>query len=360
MKNKLIRPSFIILFHAETLMLLLCPAMAGGQSEQLAGRDISMTLIHCKDKSSVRLASDNAELMTRKVTVDENENIQQMLTSNGILADGESIGILYLLNPGIDPRSITHGTEIILPVIKLKNKEASGPRDNCLVALTLDRKAKQDLLNTIKRLDVAAAGITGLSSKSFSSPEAKDTFAVLTKSISENLGTFKILLRERTRPLCLETIQQMNDEAEQMISILDKIAHETEYKVAANEIRSVGLIAKNMSVRMKSLDESKGSGGIPSRWPEVRVSIRVVNTVDGNEVKNLRVYYVAQGLWNNRNKYERSFDKLSSPSERDLPEADYFIWAGKPQDSAPLSDRKSVEIRRKAENEKIELDLTIK
>ena len=360
MKNGPTSRSFACLIYVGIIIMLLYPTTSLGQETSLAALNISMTLINVKDKSSIKLTSEDVELTTTKTIVKENEDVQQLLTSNGIYADGESIGILYRLNPTMDPKLNNKGAEIVVPTIKTMKPITGYSRDKYLLALTLDRKMKQDLLDGIRRLDVAAAAISGLGTEPFGSTAIRDSFTVLTRTILESMETFKVLIRERTRPLSLELIRQMNDEAEQVISMLDTITHKKGYRLTENDIGSARLIAKNMTVRMKSLDETKGSGGIPSRWPEVRVSIRVVNTVDGKEVKNLRVYYVGQGLWNTRSKYERSFDKLSSPSERDLPEADYYIWAGKPQDSTPLSDRKSLEIRRKTENERVELDLTIK
>jgi hypothetical protein len=359
MKNKSFNSLFTRMVHFGIMMLLFCPAIGKGQETKLTELNISMTLINLRDKSSTNLSSEDAELTTKKIIMKENDNIQKLLTGNGIYADGESIGILYHLNPGMDPKSIKAGAEILFPVIKMKKQLASSSKEDCLVALTLDKKIKQDFINTIKQFDIVAAGISSLSFNSSIPPEVKDKFIALTKPIMENMETFKVLIRERTRPLSSEMILQMNDEGDQMISIIEKITHKN-YILTNNDIESIELIAKNMTIRMKTLDEAKGAGGISSNWPEVSVFVRAIDVSHGKEINNLRVYYVGQGLWNDRIKYEKSFDKLTSPSERILPEADYYIWVGKPQDSTPLSDRKSLEVRKKAENEKIGIDLIIK
>ncbi len=66
-----------------------------------------------------------------------------------------------------------------------------------------------------------------------------------------------------------------------------------------------------------------------------------------------------QALWKYRHKYESSFGKLSSPTERSLPEATYFFWAGRPGDSTPLSDRKKESVRKSEMSKKIEVELVI-
>ena len=173
------------------------------------------------------------------------------------------------------------------------------------------------------------------------------------------MESFKVVIKERTRPLSSETLQQMTTEAKRMNAILNDIINNNK-NVNKNDLDTALLISKDMDIKMKSLAEQKGVGELPSRWPDVLVTVKTIDVHKDQEINNMRVYYVPQALWNYRASEAKSFDRLTSPTDRVLPEADYYIWAGKLDDSTPLTERKTLEVRKVTGKEKIELDLAVK
>jgi K+/H+ antiporter YhaU regulatory subunit KhtT len=359
MKSMILKPVSLLLLQIGLILSLAGPILASGQETGMSALNISMALINQRDGSSKILPPGSIELASQKVTFKEGDKLEKLLASQGIFADGESVGIVYLLNPGLDAKSMKAGAEIILPFVKDK-KQFSGEFDKgSLVALTLDKDQKQEFLKVLRELEASTTSLMGLSAKQFESPEEKSKFIKTTKSIVDKMGGFKIVIKERTRPLNSEMLQQMNSEAKQMNSILDNIIKHNQ-NVSKNDLETAELISRDMDIRMQSLAEQKGVGGLPPRWPDVLVTVKTINVQQGKEIPNLRVYYVPQALWNYRNGIEKSFDRLTSPADKALPEADYYIWAAKPGDSTPITERKALEVRKPTGKERIELDLAVK
>ena len=67
----------------------------------IADLNISMMFVNQKDNSSVKVVGNTIELASEKIIYQENNAIDNIIISNGIIPDGESLGILYLINPNI-------------------------------------------------------------------------------------------------------------------------------------------------------------------------------------------------------------------------------------------------------------------
>ncbi|MCX5893604.1 MAG: hypothetical protein NTW80_11660 [Deltaproteobacteria bacterium] len=360
MKSLASKPVSLLLFQVVLLLSLLYPALGSGQETGIAALNISLALINQRDGSSRGLPEGSVELASQKVTLKEGESLEKLLASNGIFADGESIGMVYQLNPTLDAKAIKPGAEIMVPFVKDKKQLSGEFAKGGLVAVTLDKAKKQEFIKLLKELEVAATGLSDLKVQQFDSPEEMAKFSKTTKSVVDKMAGFKVVIKERTRPLNSEMLQQMIGEAKQMTSILNKII-KVDQKVSKDDLQTVELTAKDMDIRMQSLAEKKGLGGLPLRFPELLVTVKTIDVEKGKEISNLRVYYVPQALWNDRdNQYKRSFDRLTSPADRVLPEADYFIWAANPHNGTPLTEKMALEVRKTTGREKIELDLAIK
>lgn len=347
------------LLHIVVVICLFYPSLSSGQETGLSSLNIAMTLINQREGSSKILPQGSVELAAQKVTLKEGDSLETLLFSKGIFADGESIGVVYRLNPALDAKAIKSGAEIMVPFVKDKKQFAGEFDKGGLVALTLDKEKKQEFIKVLKELDAAMTSVAKLQPQQFDSVAEKDTFLKTTKSIVDKMESFKVVIKERTRPLSSETLQQMTSEAKQMNAILNDIIKNNK-KVSKNDLETALLISKDMDIKMKSLAEQKGLGELPSRWPDVLVTVKTIDVQKNQEINNMRVYYVPQALWNYRASEAKSFDRLTSPADRALPEADYYIWAGKLDDSTPLTERKTLEVRKVTGKEKIELDLAVK
>jgi len=265
MKNKSLNSRFIKLFCVVIIFLLLCPTVSRGKETGVASLNISMDLMNQRDKTSRSLPEGSTKLTSQKIIFKESDSIEKLLTANGISADGESIGILYRLNPDLDFKSIKAGSEIILPIIKDRQKLTNEFSGGYLVALRLDKELKQDFLRALSELKTSAGETSGLKLQQFESPEAKDKFVGTTKSIVKKIEAFKWAVIYRTRPLSSAMLQQMLYEAEQVQLVLIKIIKDNQ-EVSKADFETLDLVEKNMNIRMKALVEEKGegAGGLPA------------------------------------------------------------------------------------------------
>jgi hypothetical protein len=344
------------------ILLIVClflPCHSSGPETRLSSLNISMTLINQGTGYSKLLPAGSVEVAEQKVTLKEGDSLEKLLTSRGIFADGESIGVVYRLNPALDAEAIKAGADVVVPLVKDKKAFAGEFDRGGLVALTLDKEEKKEFIGILREFQAAAASVVNLQPEQFNSVAEKDAFAKTTKLIFDEMESFKVVLKERTRPLNSDVVVQMIGEAKLMNAILTDIV-KLNRKVGKDDIEAAVLIAKDMDIRMKSLAEQKGLGQLPSRWPEVLVTVKTIDVQKGKEVNNMRVYYVPQALWKYRDTEAKSSDRLTSPADVVLPEADYYIWAGKLDDATPLTERKTLEVRKTTGNEKIELDLAVK
>jgi len=353
MKKELDLMKFVLIFTVIISIYSVTNTIAGTGIE---GLDISTMLINQKDHSKINATDINIELTTKRIVFKETDTIDKILISNGIYPNGESLGILYRINADIDEKVIKTNTLLTIPAIV-------KPRENCLVVLTLDKGIKQDFLKTLKLLDKHVEQISNVQIGQFGSITEKEQFTQSIKSITKSMDFFGEAINRQTRPLSSEMLRQMNDEAKLMNLVLNNTVNNKQ-GFGASDMEAVDLVLKNMNIRMQSLNEKKGPGGLHSRWPEVRVTVKTIDTNRGMEVHNLQIYYVPKALWPYRKDCEKSFDKVTSPSDRDLPEADYYIWAGKKSDptkeSILLTDRADLEVRKKTQQQNIEKDLVIK
>jgi hypothetical protein len=349
----------IRLFSIALIIFYFVPGSSSGQEKRLDSLSISMTLINQKVGSSKILSQKSVALAEQKVTLAPGDNLEKLLISKGIFADGESIGIVYQLNPALDAKAIKTGVEVTVPFVKDKKQFKEEFDQGGVVALTLDKEKKQEFITVLKELESAATSVAKLQPQQFDSIVEKDMFTQTTKSIVDKMVNFKIVIKERTRPLNSEILQQMNSEARQMNAILNDIIT-SKRKVGKNDIETAMLISKDMDIKTNSLTEQKGIGELPSRWPEVLVTVKTIDVQKRKEVNNMRVYYVPQALWNYRDSEAKSADRLTSPTNMVLPEADYYIWAGKFDNDTPLTEIKTLEVRKIPGKETIELDLAVK
>lgn len=113
-----------------------------------------------------------------------------------------------------------------------------------------------------------------------------------------------------------------------------------------------------MDLRFNRLEEVMGTAGLPPRWPEVKVTVKTIDA-QGAEKNNLQVYIVPEALYGKPG-YTTPFDKVSSPTDRTMPEAYYFVWAEKPGDN-PRKEygRKNVTVIRRGGKDEITVDIVV-
>jgi len=263
MKRKSLFSSVNKPLYIVTIFLVLCPAASLGQERDLRSLNITATLINPQaDNSSVALAGREIKLTTLKMMWREGDSIQKLLTTNHVYADGESVGILYMLNPYLDSKSLIAGEEIVLLSVNNPEEFSREFDKGCLVLLALDDGLKKQLCSVSKDLSAFTAQTSGLNAQQFESPGEKDDFVRGVKSIIETMDTFAVVIQERARPLSSDMLGQMLNELEQAKAIIQNTIIGKK-RLGRLDTQTFALIEKNMTRRQKILNEEKGIG----EWP---------------------------------------------------------------------------------------------
>lgn len=357
MRRKLLFPMIVTVSKGVVSFVLVCSITICTHATQTHGLDASIVLIRPIDGSSITLKEEEMGLATEKVVVKDGDSVENLLISNGIYADAESIGVVYDLNPNLDAKSIRSTSELILPKVTGGKELLHAFDDGYMAFLTPDKEMKKHFFNNSKSLEGLTENISVLGLHLFENAEYKEKF---TKSVAytiESLDTIGTVIKTRGRHFSSEVLRQINSETKLLSTILDRAILE-DRKLSETDWERIKLIEEDMQIKMRAFDEKMGPGELPPRWREAIVVVRTLNVYTGNEVHNLRVYYVPVALYGIGE--EDTFDQVTSPTEeRMLPEANYRIWAGNPGDTAPLSDIKKLKVRKTSKEKKILVELTI-
>ncbi len=285
------------------------------------------------------------------------KNIKKIFKQNGILLDGESLGLFYELNPDYNNET-PNIYKIVVPKFSGNKDYLKALEDGYLVAITLDRNIKIEFIKMSETLGLLKDQVSKNYNALFEFNDVKSTFFENLNSICEIMRLFRVLLVERTRPLSSEVIHQMTNEGEYLTHQLTEVL-EKKHELSTSTVEFVKQIMINMEIRSSFLKEKKGPGKMPDRWPESRVIVRIFNLKNGKrtEVQDLRVHYVPKALWKVREKYKDFFCQIGSPVSKTIPCANYCIWASKPENAAePLTEKMELSLRKE---EQVELDLVM-
>ena len=78
------------------------------------------------------------QIIAKKITLRDDDNLQKILENNGIYPDGESIGVVYYLNPDIDVELMKAGNVIAVPSATIKREPMGDEENYGMVSLTVD------------------------------------------------------------------------------------------------------------------------------------------------------------------------------------------------------------------------------
>lgn len=177
--------------------------------------------------------------------------------------------------------------------------------------------------------------------------------------IRQELGSKKLILSD-------EVLSQLNANAETAISILSKL-DQVNPRLDKKGQERIQAIERGLNLKMSRFNEIKGTPTKPpDTYPVVRVIVRTLKT-DGNVEPNLQIYYLEESYYDGNAFYDadearkstKTFERVSSPSDRELPEANYWVWAGRGNNPTPISGIKRLEVRRPSTGKEIEVDLIV-
>ncbi|MEA3211256.1 MAG: hypothetical protein QOE70_4313 [Chthoniobacter sp.] len=307
-------------------LLVISRAVAASAASPLAGRENDL-----RWAQPPRAIAAGVRLETAGIEASAGATIEELLKANGIQPGNDAFALVYELNPDLETlRPLPRNVRLVLPRVE------GGTRES-LVTIALDRRLKAELEREI-------AALPDL--KSINGPADADL-----REIYDFLKYLRTIVANGILPVSRETLEQIKAEAALLRRILEKPAD------LANEQAKITAIRNDFEVRRSAFAESRGPEP-PTRWLDARVVVRTLR--DGKELPNLQIYYVPEALFGQKEAVVGQFRQLSSPAQEFLPEANYRLWAGQPDNPAPLSNAKPVEVRYRAGREPIPVDLTIR
>ena len=326
------------------------PAHIAQESQQ---DDVSIAAFRPSDRRSLPL---EASLTYATVDAHSAGVLTNILTENGIYADGESLGLMYDINPQLKTAHVPSGSTLRIPVVK--GAEWNQLRDaGFLVTITRDAELKQTLLRESERLRYLSGKFRASSSLQKLDNRARSKVAKSLTATVRSVETFGTVIEQRNRPIPTAVLSQVKGEVDSLNGILAREMNSNSPLVSA-DIDAVDTIADSMRVRVHTLLEERGAGELPKRWPEVWVRVKTRYARNGRDASSYRVYYAPQALYR-RSEYIESFDKLTTPSDGSVPPANYMIWVGVPGNPRPVSDLKKLRAREGSQENPVVVDLVI-
>ncbi|HXI26462.1 MAG TPA: hypothetical protein VNG71_21590 [Pyrinomonadaceae bacterium] len=350
-------------FQLSLLAILLVTLFSGGQAVSiddvpLAGRDISLSVVSANGASmQLTFAPQDLLLMATTTTFKTGDTVKQLLITNGIFPDAEGFGLVYDLNPALPSlTAIAPGTQIILPKLSTESRLLIPAGD--LVALKVDASLKDQLMIAIEGLQERITTTRDFNSSHYDNADDRPATRDALKSINDSIAAIANVIRGKVRPIQSEVLNQVKAEADALRGALDRLGDPSR-RLSADDVSTIKLIEADLKVRRRTLTDVRDPSEPPTRWREATVVVKTIGA-NGQAVPQLRIYYVPEAL-RGRPQFIRSFDALSSPSQRSLPEANYVIWAANPGETAEAaarSDVKRLAVRRSSDSS-IAVDLAI-
>lgn len=350
-------------FQLSLLAILLVTVFSGVQATAtddvpILDRNISFSVVTANGAAmAVTFATQNLLLVATTTTFKTGDSVKQLLTANGIFPDADGFGLVYDLNPVLPSlTAIAPGTQLVLP--KLSTESRLLIPTGGLVALKVDATLKDQLVTAIEGLQDLITTTRDFDSGHYANAADRSATRDALRSINDSIAAIANVIRGKVRPIQNEVLNQVKAEADALRGTLDSLS-EPSRRLSADDVSTIKLIEADLKVRRRTLTDVRDPNEPPTRWREATVVVRTIGE-NGQTVPRLRVYYVPEAL-RGRPQFIRSFDALSSPSQRSLPEANYVIWAGNPGEAAEgaaRSDVKRLAVRRSSDSS-IAVDLAI-
>jgi hypothetical protein len=331
--------NFIIFTLLSLSLLIFNPqkinAVDNDKEVQLEMLNITMNLVKSFPNGNViKICFPEEPIsLTAETTLVEGKTINELLQKNNILPDTEAYGVVYSLNPNVKKLSSLDVREIILP--KIQGGEALNQlfNDGFQVLLTVDKGLKKQFSEEVKRLNETTQKVTGLEINKFSDAETRASVVNNLSGVSRLLSGINVRVVQRLgRPIPKEVLIQLIAETQILNSAIDT-AISSEQKIGSAELEQIAAVKEDLDIKVKAFTEV-AAGEPPLPYPVIMVSVKTLR--NGQQVPNLRIYYVPKAF---RNKPEKanSFGMLS-PSSQSLPESGYCFWAARDPNRTAVSN----------------------
>jgi hypothetical protein len=346
-------------FIPACLLLLLQIVPSGEHAEgrkhvgvRLAGITITMTLEkRGPNFETADWPAGTIRLIPQSVAVTKGKTIHEILKEAHVFPDVESFAVVYALNPDIAELRNLKVTKIKIPRVSGGPKLEAAFDRGFVVFLTAEKEKKEQFNRSVQALERVVQKAATFGPEQFENTQTRDSIIGSLNSTSAILvGINQRIMQRFGRPITREALGQLNAEANLLENLISgKAANKG--RIDKSEHYRIAAIEKDVRLKGRAFSEV-AAGDAPDRYPEIKVIVKTLR--EGNAVSNLRIYYVPEALKGDDSEVH-PFGILSSPANKDLPEADYCFWAAKDPSKTPVTNELCLEIRRN----KFEVQLTV-
>ncbi len=309
--------------------------------QRVTTRELFLSLKHKESGLTKAVSMRGVRLRTQKTLIKEGDTIRSLLELGGIKYDGSSLSLVYDLNPALESAgTIEKGSEIVLPVAGGGAFEKNRTK-GFLVAVVVDKSLKKTLVANYVRLEALHREL----SKAEPSRNENSGQPAIESAIKEALASLQVIktvIVENNQPFSHDSLSQLVDETDLMIGILVRMVGSGK-PVDAGDRATIIKVYDDLTVKVESFSDSKGTQA-PDRQKDVRVIVKTLR--NGQPASSVRVYYIGEALFGNAKYQPKTFTTIDNPSEKNINEGDYMVWAGKAEDSTRLSQPVLVNIRK--------------
>jgi hypothetical protein len=321
---------------------------------KLGGMDVSMSLVHRNDRTTLKSWPDERAGLTIQVVPIVGRTIQEVLAEHHIFPDLEAVGLVYELNRDIEDLNASNIKWVTIPLVE------SGPRlkmrfaEGYAVLLTADRSVKERFHQAVIKFTENVAVMAQFAKTAFPNDSAMKALIDSLQRTSDHLVRIDQRIKNRFgRSIPTEAVHQLTAEVDLLNRSL--IALAASGRSTDKEVQwQVEAVSKDVKIKAEAFTEV-AAGRPPKSWPRVVVAVKTLK--EGSLVHNLRVYYAPEAL-KERAEEIRSFSVLSSPATQQLLEADYCFWAAKDPDRSAITNMQCQEVRQNGGTIEIQLSVT--
>jgi len=289
--------------------LIVCLILAAttplvGQTSNIgaiAGRQVAV-----QGKGSAMNAAE-LKLGTQDIQIKSSDELKQLLRDGGIEPDAEALSLVYSMNPGMR-KSSTEWQVVHIPVLN-----GFAPNKGDRVTLAIDRQAKDRIAESHMQI----AGRIQLA------PDA-----VRTKLNPASVALGDLSSAVKAHPASDSLLGQIQRESE----VLDALS--SKQRLTQKDQATVRMITADLQAKSEGLKEDA---------PDPTLIVRTVGAINNEEISLLTICYVPVALYDG--KCDAEFKRPTSPTQQEIPIANYIIWAQDSTNGIPKTITKTVEVR---------------
>jgi len=284
-------------------------------------------------------------------------SIRELLLRSHLYPDSDAIGLMYALNPDLrDP--LQPGTNVRNIQIALTPEAAKALSDGFLFKIYYDDKIIAALTSSRGKVLKLTAAISSLAPERFAEPSLRQTTLDCVSSISADFDRIADFLEDRHQPTNHEMLSQVLGDVELLLRSLGRITTEAG-TVTADDKNATCVVANDLKIKEQGFEGATMGTSTFLRWPEAHVLVNTVDSVTHRPLSMLTIQYAPAALQNDLT-WVKSVFAPSSPTELELPEADYVFWVTKDGGGSPASNRMPASVRKTQDSKPVIVGIFVK